>query len=148
VASAQPAVPIIGFLSSRSGAESTDLVAAFRKGLGEAGYVEGQNIAVEYRWADGQYDRLPALVADPFSEEWRCWLRPVASLQHLPPKRQPPQSRLPSFGSDSISAKSAAGAVGALRGAEITQARERFGGKALQQRRREPRFADPGFARE
>jgi putative tryptophan/tyrosine transport system substrate-binding protein len=64
VASAQPAVPIIGFLSSRSAADSTALVAAFRKGLGDAGYVEGQNIAVEYRWADGQYDRLPALVAD------------------------------------------------------------------------------------
>src|ERR1700722_6623336 len=61
---AQPAVPIIGFLSSRSPADTTTLVAAFRNGLGEAGYIEGQNIAVEYRWADGQYDRLPALVAD------------------------------------------------------------------------------------
>jgi putative ABC transport system substrate-binding protein len=61
---AQPAVPIIGFLSSRSPADSTTLVAAFRKGLGEAGYSEGGNVAVEYRWADGQYDRLPALVAD------------------------------------------------------------------------------------
>jgi putative tryptophan/tyrosine transport system substrate-binding protein len=60
----QPAMPVIGYLSSRSTADSTALVAAFRKGLGEAGYVEGQNIAVEYRWADGQYDRLPALVAD------------------------------------------------------------------------------------
>ena len=64
VAFAQPAAPIIGFLSSRSAADSTALVAAFRKGLGEAGYVESQNIAVEYRWADGQYDRLPALAAD------------------------------------------------------------------------------------
>src|SRR5450631_289834 len=61
---AQPAMPIIGFLSSRSPADTTALVAAFRKGLGETGYVESQNIAVEYRWADGQYDRLPALVAD------------------------------------------------------------------------------------
>jgi putative tryptophan/tyrosine transport system substrate-binding protein len=61
---AQPAVPIIGFLSSRSPADTTTLVAAFRNGLGEAGYIEGKNIAVEYRWADGQYDRLPALVAD------------------------------------------------------------------------------------
>ena len=62
---ARPAVPIIGFLSSRSPADTTTtLVAAFRNGLGEAGYIEGQNIAVEYRWADGQYDRLPALVAD------------------------------------------------------------------------------------
>jgi putative tryptophan/tyrosine transport system substrate-binding protein len=64
VTSAKPAVPVIGFLSSRSPADTTTLVAAFRNGLGEAGYDEGQNIAVEYRWADGQYDRLPALVAD------------------------------------------------------------------------------------
>jgi putative ABC transport system substrate-binding protein len=49
VAFAQSAVPIIGFVSSRSAADSTALVAAFRKGIGEAGYVEGQNIAVEYR---------------------------------------------------------------------------------------------------
>jgi putative tryptophan/tyrosine transport system substrate-binding protein len=61
---AQPAAPIIGFLSSRSPADTTTLVAAFRNGLGEAGYIEGKNITVEYRWADGQYDRLPALVAD------------------------------------------------------------------------------------
>jgi putative ABC transport system substrate-binding protein len=66
---AQPAVPIIGFLSSRSPADTTTLVAAFRNGLGEAGYIEGKNITVEYRWADGQYDRLPALVADLVHEE-------------------------------------------------------------------------------
>ena len=63
-AGAQPAIAVIGFLSSRSPADSTALVAAFRKGLGEAGYIEGHNVAVEYRWADGQYDRLPGLVAD------------------------------------------------------------------------------------
>jgi len=60
----QPVVPKIGYMSSRSLADSSLLVAAFRKGLSEAGYVEGQNLAVEYRWAEGQYDRLPALAAD------------------------------------------------------------------------------------
>ena len=61
---AQPALPSIGFLSSRSAADSAPLVAAFRRGLAETGHVENQGIAVEYRWADGHYDRLPALAAD------------------------------------------------------------------------------------
>jgi len=65
VASAQQsAVPVIGFMSGRSPDDSLHLVAAFREGLGEAGFVEGQNIAIEYRWALGHYDRLPVLAAD------------------------------------------------------------------------------------
>jgi putative tryptophan/tyrosine transport system substrate-binding protein len=60
----QQPMPLIGFMSGRSPEESAHLVAAFRDGLGGTGFVEGQNIAIEFRWADGQYDRLPALAAD------------------------------------------------------------------------------------
>src|SRR4051812_34363763 len=60
----QPAMPVIGFLSSASPAAYAQLVAGFHVGLNETGYVEGQNVAIEYRWAEGQYDRLPALAAD------------------------------------------------------------------------------------
>jgi putative ABC transport system substrate-binding protein len=64
-AAAQQALPVIGFLGSggaqTGGAQS---VEGFRRGLAESGYVEGQNVKIEYRWADYQYDRFPALVAD------------------------------------------------------------------------------------
>jgi putative ABC transport system substrate-binding protein len=57
----QPAMPVVGFLSFRSEADAADSVAAFRKGLGEMGYVEGSNLAVEYRWADARLDQLSTL---------------------------------------------------------------------------------------
>jgi putative tryptophan/tyrosine transport system substrate-binding protein len=60
----QPALPLIGFLNSTSPDGYAPFVAAFRQGLKEAGYVDGQNATIEYRWAEGQYDRLPAMAAD------------------------------------------------------------------------------------
>jgi putative ABC transport system substrate-binding protein len=60
----QAAMPVVGFLHGGSPGERTHLIAAFRQGLGAAGYVEGQNVTVEYRWAEEQFDRLPALAAE------------------------------------------------------------------------------------
>jgi putative ABC transport system substrate-binding protein len=62
--SQQPALPVIGLLSSRSSATDAPLIAVIRQGLNETGFVEGRNVAIDYRWAEGQYDRLAALATD------------------------------------------------------------------------------------
>ena len=60
----QPAMPVIGFLHSASPEPYSPMIAAFRQGLAEAGYVDGQNVTIDYRWAEGQFNRLPALAAE------------------------------------------------------------------------------------
>ena len=60
----QPAMPVIGFLNSASPGAYAINVAAFRQGLKEAGYIDGQNVMIEYLWAEGQYDRLPAMAVE------------------------------------------------------------------------------------
>jgi putative tryptophan/tyrosine transport system substrate-binding protein len=60
----QPAMPVIGYISSRSPEASVPMVAAFHRGLGEGGLIEGKNVLIEFRWACGEYDRLPALAAE------------------------------------------------------------------------------------
>src|SRR5262249_13134952 len=69
----QAAMPVIGVLSVLSPEGSQHLMAAFRQGLRESGYIEGQNVAIEYRWAEGQYERLPTLAAELAN-------RPVAAI--------------------------------------------------------------------
>lgn len=60
----QPTIPVIGYLDTASASTTAHLVAAFREGLAAAGYEEGRNVLVEYRWPDGDYDKLPSLAAD------------------------------------------------------------------------------------
>src|SRR5262249_40284858 len=88
----QPAMPMIGHLHSASPDTLAPLVAAFRDGLKEAGFVEGQNVAIEFRWAEHQVDRLPALAADLVRRQVAVI---VATLPRRSPQRRQPR-RFPS----------------------------------------------------
>jgi putative ABC transport system substrate-binding protein len=76
----QRAVPVVGFVNLGSGGSSADRIRAFHKGLGESDYVEGQNVTVEYHWLEGEYDRLPAVMADLV----RRRVAVIAALGNLP----------------------------------------------------------------
>jgi putative ABC transport system substrate-binding protein len=82
----QPVMPVIGFLHSASAAAFADLVAAFRKGLMEAGYVEGENVAIEYRWGEGHNERLPALAAGLVRQRVNVIVTPVSTAATLAAK--------------------------------------------------------------
>ena len=84
---AQSPMPVIGFVSARSPGESASVLAAFRKGLSEVGYVESRNVHIAFRWAEGRYERLPGLVDDLVKQK-------VSVITAVgPPPRSPPRSR-------------------------------------------------------
>ena len=90
----QPAFPVLGFLAGPSRSTYAENIAAIHQGLKSAGYVEGENLAVEHRWADGHYDRLPALAADLVSRRVSGSSRSAGLLRHWRRRRRP--QRFPS----------------------------------------------------
>jgi hypothetical protein len=89
----QTALPVIGFVSSGSADAFARYAAKFRQGLGETGYVEGQNVTVEYHWLEGQFDRLPALMADLIRRRVAVIATPASNTPRLRPKLRPRRSR-------------------------------------------------------
>ena len=77
----QPALPVIGFVNAGSADTAAGSVAAFRKGLGETGYVEGQNVTVEHHWLESQFDRLPGLMAVAQAETREAQVRRALRLR-------------------------------------------------------------------
>jgi ABC-type uncharacterized transport system substrate-binding protein len=97
VARAQQPLPVIGFLSGRSPGEAAYAIKAFDQGLKDGGYVEGQNAAIEYRWAGGQYDQLPALAADLVRRQVAVIVATGASSPASQPRPRRRRSRSSSF---------------------------------------------------
>src|SRR5206468_12859901 len=89
----QKAAPVIGFLGVASPGPYAPYVIAFREGLSEAGYVEGKNLAIEYRWAEGRDDRLPALAIDLVGRKVDVIVTAGGPLRHLQRKARPRPSR-------------------------------------------------------
>jgi len=86
----QAAMPVIGFLHSASASTFAEHIPAFHKGLSEAGYVDGQNVAVEYRWAEGRNETLPALAADMVRRRVSVIVTPIRPPRRSRQKRQRP----------------------------------------------------------
>jgi len=80
-------VPVIGFLGSRSPEDSANLVAAFRTGLRETGFVEGRNVTIDFRWAEGHYERLPALSAELVARQVSVIAAPEGIAAGLQPQK-------------------------------------------------------------
>ena len=116
----QKATPVIGYLNGTSPGPAAPFAAAFHQGLSETAYVEGQNVAIEYRWAEGHYDRLPALFADLAARKVDAIVAGGGSTGALAAKSvlmYPPPTRIPSASSRNPSTTSSPGrASGRTRG--------------------------------
>jgi putative tryptophan/tyrosine transport system substrate-binding protein len=90
-------MPVIGFLNSVSAGPFRQFVDAFRRGLNETGFVEGQNVMIDYRWAEGHYDRLPELATDLVRRNVAVIVATGVLRRDWPPRRRPSRRPLASF---------------------------------------------------